>query len=97
MPSDIDEYVQQIGRTGRVGNVGKAISFFEFNKDDPMASKLIEVLKAAGQVVPPFLENVARTANLFDSEEDALYYSNVRNFVSIIINPRRKTRNNCCL
>ena len=28
LPSDIDEYVHRIGRTGRVGNIGLATSFF---------------------------------------------------------------------
>ena len=29
LPSSIDEYVHRIGRTGRVGNLGKATSFFD--------------------------------------------------------------------
>ena len=29
MPKEIDEYVHRIGRTGRVGNLGKATSFFD--------------------------------------------------------------------
>lgn len=29
IPKGIDDYVHRIGRTGRVGNVGKATSFFE--------------------------------------------------------------------
>ena len=29
MPKSIDEYVHRIGRTGRVGNIGKATSFFD--------------------------------------------------------------------
>ena len=29
LPESIDEYVHRIGRTGRVGNVGKATSFFD--------------------------------------------------------------------
>ena len=29
MPKDIDEYVHRIGRTGRVGNTGKATTFFD--------------------------------------------------------------------
>lgn len=27
LPSDIEEYVHRIGRTGRVGNLGKALLF----------------------------------------------------------------------
>ena len=30
LPSDIDEYVHRIGRTGRVGNVGTCLHLFEF-------------------------------------------------------------------
>ena len=29
MPNEIDEYVHRIGRTGRVGNTGRATSFFD--------------------------------------------------------------------
>lgn len=29
LPKDVDEYVHRIGRTGRVGNLGKATSFFD--------------------------------------------------------------------
>lgn len=29
MPKSVDDYVHRIGRTGRVGNVGKATSFFD--------------------------------------------------------------------
>lgn len=29
LPESIDEYVHRIGRTGRVGNVGKSTSFFD--------------------------------------------------------------------
>ena len=29
MPKDVDEYVHRIGRTGRVGNKGKATSFYD--------------------------------------------------------------------
>lgn len=29
IPKSIDDYVHRIGRTGRVGNVGKATTFFD--------------------------------------------------------------------
>lgn len=32
LPKGIDEYVHRIGRTGRVGNRGKAVSFFDSEK-----------------------------------------------------------------
>lgn len=45
MPNTIDEYVHRIGRTGRLGNAGKAISFFDSSSDGPIASELIRILK----------------------------------------------------
>ena len=44
LPSDIEEYVHRIGRTGRVGNSGKSISFFDPDRDGPNAPKLVEKL-----------------------------------------------------
>ena len=32
LPKEIDEYVHRIGRTGRVGNTGKATSFFDASR-----------------------------------------------------------------
>lgn len=29
MPKEIDDYVHRIGRTGRVGNLGRATTFFD--------------------------------------------------------------------
>jgi len=45
LPSTIDEYVHRIGRTGRLGNSGKAISFFDPESDGPLAPELIRILK----------------------------------------------------
>lgn len=44
LPGDIDEYVHRIGRTGRVGNVGHSISFFDEEKDGPNVGKLVSLL-----------------------------------------------------
>jgi len=54
LPSEIDEYVHRIGRTGRVGHTGQALSFY--GEDDIIiASALVAILKGAGQDVPDFL------------------------------------------
>jgi len=45
LPKTIDEYVHRIGRTGRLGNAGKAISFFDPESDGLLAPKLINILK----------------------------------------------------
>merc|ERR1719334_959531 len=40
MPDDVDEYVHRIGRSGRVGNLGKATSFFDAESDADVAGPL---------------------------------------------------------
>lgn len=61
-PSDIDEYVHRIGRTGRCGNMGKATSFFNPETDGPVARALVKKLEEAGQEVPAFLEQAAESS-----------------------------------
>ena len=48
LPTDIDEYVHRIGRTGRIGNQGTAIAFFDRSKDHKLARGLIKVLSKVG-------------------------------------------------
>merc|ERR1712243_154586 len=59
MPKEVDEYVHRIGRTGRVGNTGKATSFFDASRseDSKIASSLVTILTNAQQEVPDFLAN----------------------------------------
>ncbi|NXG05414.1 DDX4 helicase, partial [Sakesphorus luctuosus] len=59
LPSTIEEYVHRIGRTGRCGNTGKAVSFFDNNANGRLAPSLIKVLSDAQQVVPLWLTEVA--------------------------------------
>ncbi|TRY84239.1 hypothetical protein DNTS_028933 [Danionella cerebrum] len=63
MPSNIDEYVHRIGRTGRCGNTGRAVSFFNPESDAPLARSLVKVLSGAQQEVPKWLEEVAFSAH----------------------------------
>ncbi|XP_061118371.1 probable ATP-dependent RNA helicase DDX4 isoform X2 [Conger conger] len=63
LPSSIDEYVHRIGRTGRCGNTGKAMSFFDPEADTPLARSLVKVLAGAQQEVPPWLEEIAGGAH----------------------------------
>lgn len=44
MPTSIDEYVHRIGRTGRVGNEGKATSFYDSATDAQIARSLVKIL-----------------------------------------------------
>jgi ATP-dependent RNA helicase DDX3X len=59
LPTDIDDYVHRIGRTGRAGNTGIATAFFN-RGNRGVVRELIDLLKEAKQEVPPFLETVAR-------------------------------------
>jgi len=56
-PSHIDDYVHRIGRTGRCGNEGRAITFI--NEDNkPILIDLINTVREAGQDVPEWYVNM---------------------------------------
>jgi len=65
LPAEIDEYVHRIGRTGRVGNVGRAVSFFDAGTDMPLIGALKTILGDAGQNVPEWMVNISEGG--FDS------------------------------
>ena len=44
LPQVIEDYVHRIGRTGRIGNKGKATSFYEAGRDEKIARSLVKVL-----------------------------------------------------
>ena len=56
MARDCDSYVHRIGRTGRAGEVGEAITFWNPDYDKPCSPALVKIAKDAGQVVPAFLQ-----------------------------------------
>lgn len=62
LPTDIDDYVHRIGRTGRAGKKGLATAFFAVEKDGNMAHKLVEVMTEANQDVPDWLRQMAKRA-----------------------------------
>lgn len=51
LPSDVEEYVHRIGRTGRMGNLGVATSFFN-DKNRSLCKDLIELLVESKQELP---------------------------------------------
>jgi ATP-dependent RNA helicase DDX3X len=55
MHDGITEYVHRIGRTARIGNEGKATSFYNDRNED-LAPKLVKLLLETKQEVPEFLE-----------------------------------------
>lgn len=64
LPTDIDDYVHRIGRTGRAGNTGIATAFFN-RGNRGVVRDLIDLLKEAHQEVPSFLESIAREGSGF--------------------------------
>ena len=62
-PNQIEDYVHRIGRTGRAGKKGWAFSFIDGGEGN-MARKLVPILRDANQVVPPEIEEMARSAGM---------------------------------
>jgi ATP-dependent RNA helicase DBP3 len=64
-PLTIEDYVHRIGRTGRAGKTGRAVTYFCPNDSTPgvdekaLAFDLVKVLADAKQEVPPELKKVA--------------------------------------
>ena len=67
MPKDIQEYVHRIGRTGRVGNKGKATTFYDPENDSAIAGEIVRILTQAEQLVPEFLGSTGN--NFGDAEQ----------------------------
>ena len=55
MPSDVEEYVHRIGRTGRMGNLGLATSFFN-EKNRNLTKDLVELIVESNQELPGMYE-----------------------------------------
>ena len=45
-----DEYVHRIGRTGRMGNTGRATSFYDSDADGAISRDLVKIIADAQQV-----------------------------------------------
>jgi len=62
LPRDIKEYIHRIGRTGRSGSKGRAVSFIcEQDVGEEMRKGLIEVLKESNNEIPEFLKAPIRS------------------------------------
>ncbi|KAK9763206.1 ATP-dependent RNA helicase ded1 [Basidiobolus ranarum] len=59
LPTDIDDYVHRIGRTGRAGNVGISTAFFN-RGNKGIVRELTDLLKDANQEIPQWLGAIAR-------------------------------------
>lgn len=61
LPSNLEDYVHRVGRTGRAGARGRAVTFFD-PKEVKRASQLIDILKQTKQIVPPELDALATSS-----------------------------------
>ena len=59
-PKEMESYIHRIGRTGRAGKKGAAVSFFVADKNGKLARELVEILNRTQQNVPPELQALAR-------------------------------------
>ncbi|KAG7190503.1 hypothetical protein KM043_006604 [Ampulex compressa] len=80
MPKRIDDYVHRIGRTGRVGNRGRATSFFDPTVDEPLTGDLVRILKQASQPVPDWLEHGGGSRTFGPGYANKFGGEDVRNF-----------------
>ncbi|KAH9589180.1 DEAD/DEAH box helicase domain [Trypanosoma melophagium] len=62
LPSNIDDYVHRIGRTGRAGKIGVAISFFN-DKNRNIVDDLIPLLNETNQCVIPQIMELGKRPN----------------------------------
>ncbi|KAJ3825719.1 putative DED1-ATP-dependent RNA helicase [Lentinula raphanica] len=62
LPSDIDDYVHRIGRTGRAGNTGVSTAFYNKSNKN-IVKELVELLREANQEIPNWLELSAHEAS----------------------------------
>jgi len=74
LPNNIEDYVHRIGRTGRAGAKGTAVSFFT-EKNSRMANDFVQVLKEANQNVPDRLLQIASESGSFSGGSKTRYRS----------------------
>jgi len=58
LPAGIDSYVHRIGRTGRAGNKGLAVSYYN-DGNRALAKDLVSTLKEANQTIPDWLSKAS--------------------------------------
>lgn len=78
LPTNIDDYVHRIGRTGRAGKSGIATAFFS-DRNTPIAKALVDIMEESKQEVPTWLhEHAERSASYGGGRQR--YYGRSRSF-----------------
>ena len=68
MPGSVEQYAHRVGRAGRSGRRGAALSFFTRNMA-PLAPDLVKMLKRGGHFVDPNLEVLAKVGEALNKSE----------------------------
>lgn len=71
LPDHVEAYVHRIGRTGRAGKKGRAVSFFRRRVDDDLAPELADALERSGQLVPEEMYEIAAKVRELRREGEA--------------------------
>eukprot|EP00468_Gymnochlora_sp_CCMP2014_P005705 CAMPEP_0167750518 /NCGR_PEP_ID=MMETSP0110_2-20121227/6042_1 /TAXON_ID=629695 /ORGANISM="Gymnochlora sp., Strain CCMP2014" /LENGTH=1365 /DNA_ID=CAMNT_0007635861 /DNA_START=143 /DNA_END=4240 /DNA_ORIENTATION=- len=74
-PTHYEDYVHRIGRTGRAGKKGTAITFLN-DDEEQLALDLVTGLEKNKQIVPKDLQKLADEFKAKVSRGEAVYYSN---------------------
>ncbi|NXO29358.1 DDX52 helicase, partial [Cisticola juncidis] len=59
LPTSAVEYIHRIGRTGRAGHRGKAVTFFT-EDDKPLLRSIANVIQRAGCPVPEYIKHLPK-------------------------------------
>jgi len=96
MPTDIDDYVHRIGRTGRAGKPGLATGFIS-EENINIVVKLVEILIESQQEVPSWLESmrpVKKAPNSYGNQKSRFGSKDYRNPSSPNRNPNQSPNPN---
>lgn len=58
-PKEMETFIHRVGRTGRAGKKGFAVSFFVSEKNGRLARELVDILKRSNQEIPAQLESMS--------------------------------------
>lgn len=76
MPNEVDTYVHRIGRSGRIGNRGTAMTFISVDEhgkafeNAEILAKLLKIMQDAGSEIPDWLEENTYSQQTWDDKKD---------------------------